>query len=83
MREIIFSIHLKKLPEGHYLATSQDLPGLVAEGRTISETLETARNVSRKLMESYREHGRKLPATIKSKIVKSIDMLLAVEGIEI
>ena len=53
MSEIVFSVHLEKLPEGYYLATSNDLPGLVAQGRTINETLEIARDVAGKLIEFY------------------------------
>ena len=45
-------IHIGKLPEGLYLATSDDVQGLVAQGRTIWETLEIARDVVRKLLES-------------------------------
>ena len=78
MNEVIFSIHVERLPEGYYLATSHDLPGLVAQGRTINETLEIARDVARKLIESYKEHGDKLPTKIKNKIIKSLDMSLAV-----
>ena len=40
-----------------YLATSQELQGLVAEGRTVSETLEIARDVARKLIEARRDHN--------------------------
>ena len=78
MNEIIFSVHIEKLPEGYYLATSSDLPGLVAQGRTINETLEIARDVARKLIESYKQHGDKLPSKIKNKIFKTLDMSLAV-----
>jgi predicted RNase H-like HicB family nuclease len=45
-------IHIRKLPEGVYLATSEDVQGLVAQGRTVTETLEIARDVARKLIES-------------------------------
>ena len=45
-------IHIEKLPEGYYLATSEDIQGLVAQGRTITETLEIARDVVKKLLES-------------------------------
>ncbi len=45
-------IHIEKLPEGFYLATSDDIQGLVAQGRTITETLEIARDVVKKLLES-------------------------------
>ena len=78
MNEIIFSVHIEKLPEGYYLATSDDLPGLVAQGRTINETLEIARDVARKLIESYQDHGDRLPAKFKNKVTKSFDMSLAV-----
>lgn len=50
--EHIIKIHIRKLPEGLYLATSSDIPGLVAQGRTVTEVLEIARDVARKLMEA-------------------------------
>lgn len=46
------NIHLERLPEGYYLATSDTLQGLVAQGRTIAETLEIARDVAKKLIEA-------------------------------
>ena len=46
------NIHIEKLPEGYYLATSDNLQGLVAQGRTITETLEIARDVAKKLLEA-------------------------------
>ncbi len=49
--ERIVNLHIEHLPEGLYLATSDDVPGLVAQGRTISETLEIARDVAKKLIE--------------------------------
>jgi len=33
--ERMINLHVEKVPEGVYLATSGDLPGLVAQGRTI------------------------------------------------
>jgi predicted RNase H-like HicB family nuclease len=50
--ERILKLHIEKLPEGVYLATSDDVPGLVAQGRMISETLEIARDVAKKLIEA-------------------------------
>lgn len=50
-------IHIEKLPEGMYLATSEDVQGLVAQGRTITETLEIARDVVKKLLESQSSQG--------------------------
>jgi predicted RNase H-like HicB family nuclease len=49
--EKIVNIHIEKLPEGLYLATSDDIQGLVAQGRTVVETLEIARDVVKKLIE--------------------------------
>ena len=46
------NIHIKKLPEGYYLATSDNLQGLIAQGRTITETLEISRDVAKKLLEA-------------------------------
>ena len=53
--EKIINIHIKKLPEGIYLATSEQIQGLVAQGRTVSETLEIARDVARKILEAKTE----------------------------
>lgn len=53
--EQIINIHVEKLPEGVFLATSDDVPGLVAQGRTATEAIEIARDVARKLMEARAE----------------------------
>jgi predicted RNase H-like HicB family nuclease len=45
------------LPEGCYLATSEAIPGLVAQGRTVAETLEIARDVAKRLLEARAERG--------------------------
>ena len=50
--EHMIQLHIEKLPEGVYLATSDDLQGLIAQGRTLQETLEIARDVAKKLIES-------------------------------
>jgi len=55
MMEQIVNLHIKKLPEGVYLATSDDMPGLVSQGRTITETLEIARDIAKKLFEAQAE----------------------------
>ncbi len=53
MKEILLAIHIEVLPEGGFLATSEELPGLVAQGRTAAESLEIAQDVARKLIQSY------------------------------
>lgn len=55
--ELAIRIQVDELPEGVYLATSDELPGLVAQGRTVAEALEIARDVARKLIEARRERG--------------------------
>ena len=47
----IIRLQIAKLPEGVYLATSEDVQGLLAQGRTVSQTVEIARDVARKLLE--------------------------------
>ena len=70
-------MHIEALEEGGYVATSPDLPGLVAQGRTVSETIEIAHDVARKLVESYGEHEDPLPSGIR-KVDKEIDIDIAV-----
>ncbi len=53
--EKIINVQIEKLPEGYYLATSEDIQGLVAQGRTVIETLEIARDVARRILESKAE----------------------------
>jgi len=68
MNELILSITIEPLEEGGYLATSDDLPGLIAQGRTIAETIEIAQDVAHKLIESYAVHGDPLPPKIAAAI---------------
>jgi predicted RNase H-like HicB family nuclease len=53
-----YSIHvtIRKLPEGVWLATSKDLPGLVAQAPTRHEALDAAREVAHELLQSYCQH---------------------------
>jgi predicted RNase H-like HicB family nuclease len=53
--ELAIRIQIEELPAGVYLATSDELPGLVAQGRTVAEPLDIARDVARKLIEARRE----------------------------
>ncbi len=50
--ERIINIQIEILPEGLYLATSEEIQGLVVQGRTITETMEIARDVAKKLLEA-------------------------------
>ena len=64
--ERVVNLHIEKLPEGVYLATSDDVQGLVAQGRTVQETIEIARDVARKLIEAQEGNEPSLPATRES-----------------
>ncbi|MBN1904377.1 MAG: DUF1902 domain-containing protein [Deltaproteobacteria bacterium] len=75
--EQIINIHVEKLPEGVFLATSDDVPGLVAQGRTATEAIEIARDVARKLMEARAERKGDLNLT---EIKDSFDYPLIVSA---
>lgn len=80
MPEYLVSLNIEKLDEGEYLATSDTLQGLVAQGRTIAETMEIAQDVARKLIESYIEHGDPIPASVApaTKVVTNVTIHVAV-----
>jgi predicted RNase H-like HicB family nuclease len=75
--EKIINIHVEKLPEGVYLATSEDVQGLVAQGRTATEALEVARDVARKLIEARAQRSGNMNLTA---IADSFDYLLIVNA---
>ena len=78
MKEILIAVHVEALPEGGFLATSDELPGLVAQGRTVAETMEIAQDVARKLIESYQEHGDELPPSLRFAAPVSGDIRIPV-----
>jgi len=64
MDEVTIRLHIEPLEEGGYVATSPDVPGLVAEGRSIVETVEIAQGLTRKIAESCLDHGDLLPPAL-------------------
>ena len=70
MPEIVIPLTIEPLEEGGYLATSPIWEDLLAQGRTVSETLEIAQDVARKLTESYLAHGDSLPIEIANAMTK-------------
>lgn len=68
MSECLIPISIEPLEEGGYLATSSVLQGLIAQGRTIAETLEIAEDVARKIVESCIEHGDPIPKVIATEL---------------
>ena len=77
--EFAVRVRIEQVEDGSYLATSDELPGLVAQGRTIQETIEIAQDVARRLMESYREHGDAIPDGLR-RFHKSLDIDVAVSA---
>jgi antitoxin HicB len=69
--EFYLDVKIEALDEGGFVATSKDLPGLVAQGRTVAETIEIAQDVARKLMESFLEHGDPLPPKIRAALKRT------------
>lgn len=59
--ELALCVQVEELPEGLFLATSDELPGLVAQGRTVAEALDIARDVARKLIEARRDRDGTTP----------------------
>jgi predicted RNase H-like HicB family nuclease len=53
--KLAIQIQVEELPEGLFGATSDQPPGVVAQGRTVAEALEIARDVARKIIEARRE----------------------------
>lgn len=80
MSEYLVPIKIEKLDDGVYLATSDTLQGLVAQGRTIAETMEIAQDVARKLIESYIEHGDPLPDKMvpAARVIRNIKIPVAI-----
>ena len=64
MDEVAIRLHVEPLEEGGYLATSPDVPGLVAEDCSIVEAVEIAQGLTRKIVESYLEHVDPLPPSL-------------------
>jgi len=96
MSEIMVPIQIEPLDEGGYLATSEYLDGLIAQGRTLAETMEIAegspnyalhnlgclQDVARKLIEARIEHGDPLPPAIRTALARREDTVNALIPVE-
>ena len=80
MNEAAIRMHVEPLDEGGFLITSPDVPGLVAEGRSVTEATEIAQGLARKIAESCIEHGDPLPRalTVVPESGGEIDLLVPV-----
>ena len=62
--ERIIKLKIQKLPEGVFLATSDDIQGLVAQANTLQETIEIAQDLAKTLLELQK-------STIKTQIFEN------------
>lgn len=76
--EATIRLHIEALHEGGYVATSPDVPGLVAEGRSVMETVEIAQGLTRKIVESCLDHGDPIPPALSNLAHKTLDLLVPV-----
>ena len=76
--EATILLHIEPLAAGGYVATSPDVPGLVAEGRSITEAGEIAQGLTRKIVESCLEHGDPIPPALAKLNSGAIDLLVPV-----
>jgi len=58
--ERIVNIQIEHLPEGVFLATSDDVQGLVVQANSVMETIEIAKDVAKKLIEAHEEQINRL-----------------------
>lgn len=76
--EATIRLHIEPLAEGGYVATSADVPGLVAEGRSVTEAVEIAQGLTREIVESCMEHGDPLPPALDRLRKPPLDLLIPV-----
>jgi predicted RNase H-like HicB family nuclease len=75
---VAIRLDIEPLPEGGYVATSPDVPGLVAEGRSIMEVTEIAQGLAREIAESCLDHGDPLPPALQKFSNGALDLLIPV-----
>ena len=68
MSEAMIRLHLEPLEEGGFVATSPDVPGLVAEGRSVVEAVEIAQKLARQIAEVCIEYGDPLPPAFQQTL---------------
>ena len=79
MHETAIRLLVEEVETGVFVATSPDVPGLVAQGRSITEASEIAQGLARKIAESCLEHGDPLPPALAGvHSPRSIDLLVPV-----
>ena len=60
------TLEIKRLPEGPYLGTSPDLPGLIVQADTAEEIVALAPAIAKDLIDVMRETGQPLPQGLQA-----------------
>ena len=76
--EVAIRLRIRWLKEGVYLATSPDVPGLVAQARSLAEAVQISQDLARKIVESCLEHGDPLPPVFSKARHASRELLIPV-----
>jgi len=58
------TLGIEHLPEGPYLGTSPDLPGLIVQAETAEEAIRLAPDIAADLIQIMQEMGQPLPTRI-------------------
>jgi predicted RNase H-like HicB family nuclease len=66
MKQPVIHLEIEPLDEGGYVATSPDVPGLVAEAQTIQEVTDLAYVLCHDIAACCREHGDPLPSALEN-----------------
>ena len=74
VKTIIIPITITYLPEGFFLATSDVLPGLIAQGSSIDETIEIAEDVARHLISIELEENRNNNLETRQELTYLLDI---------
>lgn len=79
MDQVPIHLHVEPLEEGGFVATSPDVPGLVADGDTFAEMIENVGHVTRLIIETCVARGYPLPPALqKGQPLREMDMIIPV-----
>lgn len=63
-KKVTINLDIERLPEGFFLATSVDVPGLVAQAKTFEEVVDIAEDIATTLLRTQ----KKVPTTPAQRI---------------
>lgn len=54
-KSVTINLDIEKLPEGYYLATSNSVPGLVAQAKSFEEVVAIAEDIAETLLKTQKQ----------------------------